>query len=158
MRIETDQAMRNFGASLSEKLKSGMILTLSGELGAGKTTFAKGLASGFGIEAEVTSPTFTILNVYPLPEPVNGIKELIHVDTYRMDHESDMLDVGINDYLGTPGTLCVLEWPEQMPTILNGKNVIPITFTHDADGARTLRSPLFTADATPDTVSAPSIL
>lgn len=98
---------------LAHELAGGDVVLLSGELGAGKTTFTKALATALGVQTTVTSPTFTLMNVYP----VSGhptIHELVHVDTYRIERSEELEEIGLAEYLGRPDTLCVIEWPEKI--------------------------------------------
>jgi tRNA threonylcarbamoyladenosine biosynthesis protein TsaE len=83
---------------------------LSGELGAGKTTFCQGL--GLGLEVEdpkaIVSPTFTLANEY------RGLTDIFHLDLYRLESPEEFLEAGLEDYLVRPG-LTIVEWPEKMP-------------------------------------------
>lgn len=120
---ETFKIAKDFAAIL----RPGDIVTLTGDLGAGKTTFTKGLAQGLGITKKIISPTFTIMNV--LPADKNGITTLVHVDTYRLKDTAELEQVGITDYLGAADTVCVIEWPDLAEKLLN-KKIISITITH----------------------------
>lgn len=122
----SEQETENFGQELSLKLKGGDILLLSGELGAGKTTFIKGIARGLGITSEITSPTFTLMNVYP----TSTNKNLVHIDTYRLNDEQELIDIGVEDYLGKPNTICVIEWPEKISGLLKNKKTTSILLEH----------------------------
>ena len=96
------------GVKIGQKLKPGAVVALCGELGAGKTAFTRGLASGLGIKANVTSPTFTIVNEYP------GEIPLFHFDMYRLESENELFDIGWDDYQDRSG-VCVVEWSEKVP-------------------------------------------
>jgi len=96
------------GEKLGRTLKSGAVVALYGELGAGKTAFSKGIASGLGIDANVTSPTFTIVNEY------TGEIPLFHFDMYRLGSEAELFDIGWDDYLDRGG-VCVVEWSKKVP-------------------------------------------
>jgi tRNA threonylcarbamoyladenosine biosynthesis protein TsaE len=119
-----------FGKKLSTKLNGGNILLLYGELGAGKTSLVKGLAKGLGIKHEITSPTFTLMNVYLIKNKKTQIKQFVHIDTYRLKDEKELLEIGIEDYLGKPDTVCVIEWPEKISNLLKDKKTSSISFTH----------------------------
>jgi len=108
----------DFGAKLSQSLKGGDILLLYGDLGAGKTTLVKGIAAGLGIKKEITSPTFALLNLYKLKANKSKLEALVHIDTYRLKNEQELIDIGAEDYLGAPGTVCVIEWPEKIEGLL----------------------------------------
>ncbi len=100
-----------FGAELAQALGPGDVVLISGELGAGKTTFVRGACRALGVSAVVTSPTFTIGQRYPAPVPVS------HVDLYRVgdlrDEDPDLLA----DYL-RPDAIAFVEWPPEDPTAL----------------------------------------
>ena len=89
---------------LADKLPDGMTLTFTGDLGAGKTTFVRGLAEGLGITEIVQSPTFNIMKIY-----LKGKRPLIHIDAYRL---ADIdTDIGLDEYIGYETGITVIEWP-----------------------------------------------
>jgi len=108
-----------FAKMISENLSGGDILLLEGEMGAGKTTFTKALAEHLGIKDEIVSPTFTLMNLYQAD--FKDIKNLVHIDTYRLKDETELLGIGAEDYVGKNDTLSVIEWPEKIPEILHNK-------------------------------------
>lgn len=89
---------------------------LKGEMGAGKTTLVKEVVHQFGIDATVSSPTFSIVNQYG--NPARGI--IYHFDLYRLKSESEAFDIGLDEYL-TSGDLCLIEWPEKLEMLLPQK-------------------------------------
>lgn len=95
------------GRMIGEAARPGLIVTLSGDLGAGKTAMTKGIAAGLGVPKPeyVTSPTFTIQKVY------QGRLKLDHLDFYRLDREAQLEDLGLEDTLGAEG-VSVIEWPD----------------------------------------------
>jgi len=99
---ETERA----GVLLGERLQQGDVVLLTGELGAGKTTFVRGVAQGTGSKAHVASPTFQLLRIYP------GRLQLAHVDLYRVEKSSELRDLGL-DELATDGAV-VVEWGERL--------------------------------------------
>lgn len=101
---ESEQQTIELANEFAKTLKGGEVILLNGELGAGKTTFSKGLAKGLGIEETITSPTFTLLNIYE-----SGRLKLYHFDMYRLAEESD-LDYGFDEYYGEKGSVCLIEW------------------------------------------------
>lgn len=132
----TDADTKAIAAELTAQCQAGDIITLTGDLGAGKTTFTKGVAEYLGITKEIVSPTFTIMNVYETPHPV--IKRLVHIDTYRLKSLDELLGIGIEDFVGAPDTLSVIEWPELAAPFLANKNVTAVTLAHNNDGSRTI--------------------
>lgn len=107
---ETEAIAANFAACL----RPGELVALHGDLGSGKTVFARGLARALGITEPVTSPTFALVQEYELPEPVRGIRHLCHLDLYRIDHADAASVFGLDEYLDAPGTLLLVEWPERL--------------------------------------------
>lgn len=96
----------SLGEALGRVVLPGMVLTLDGDLGAGKTAFTRGFARGMGLRSRVTSPTFTIVNEY---NDQDGVPRLFHFDTYRLGSSDDFYDVGLDEYFGRGG-VCVIEW------------------------------------------------
>jgi len=101
------EAMRELGRSLAKQLQPGDLLVLSGELGAGKTTFTQGLGEGLGVRGQVTSPTFVIARVHP--SEVGG-PDLVHVDAYRLGGMAELDDLDLDTDLDDAVT--VVEWGE----------------------------------------------
>ena len=100
---------RELGARLAGMLKAGDVVLLEGELGAGKSELARGVARGLGVRETVTSPSFTILNVYE-----SGRLPLYHFDWYRIRSGDELFELGADEYLGGDG-IALVEWPEQCP-------------------------------------------
>lgn len=109
---ETEKLAYDFAKTLSNN----DIVVLDGNLGAGKTKFMYGLAKYFNIENLVSSPTFTIVNEYPLKEEKNNIKCVYHFDVYRLSGSDDFLDSIGTDYFSNG--LCVIEWGKIIKDIL----------------------------------------
>lgn len=97
---------------LAKEVKAGSIYTLSGDLGAGKTVFARGFARGLGIMSPVTSPTFTLVNEYK-----KGRLPLYHFDVYRLGEAEELYDTGFEDYLENGGVV-LIEWAERIEELL----------------------------------------
>lgn len=89
------------------------IVALQGDLGAGKTVFAKGAAQVLGVHEVVTSPTFVIQKVYQLPATAPW-KRLVHIDAYRLEGEEELHSIGWDDVATDPGNLVIVEWPLQV--------------------------------------------
>ena len=100
------------GEALARVLAPGSVVAFSGDLGAGKTAFTRGLARGLGIAERVTSPTFTIVNEYE-----GGRLPLFHFDMYRLGSEEELFDIGWEDYLARGG-VCAVEWSENVERAL----------------------------------------
>lgn len=121
----------SFGQSYAKELKGGEVLALFGDLGAGKTVFAKGLAKGLGLKTKVNSPTFNILKLYS-SKGVKKIKYFCHVDAYRLGSASDLEAIGIKDFMREPGTVVLIEWAEKIKSLLpRGTKKIYIKHLHD---------------------------
>jgi tRNA threonylcarbamoyladenosine biosynthesis protein TsaE len=102
---------KRLAASLAASLKPGAVIALHGDLGAGKTCFAQGLAEALGIQRPVSSPTFTLISEY------QGRLKLNHIDLYRIHNVQEALNLGIDEYLHGEG-VTVIEWAERIAPIL----------------------------------------
>ncbi|MBQ8555226.1 MAG: tRNA (adenosine(37)-N6)-threonylcarbamoyltransferase complex ATPase subunit type 1 TsaE [Clostridia bacterium] len=109
MITNSPQETRALGRCLSAQLRPGDVLLLWGDLGAGKSELTRGIAEGLGVTATVTSPSFTILNVYE-----DGRVPLYHFDWYRLNGADELYEMGMDEYLGGDG-IAVVEWPGQCP-------------------------------------------
>lgn len=114
------------GKKTGEKAKPGQVYTLTGDLGTGKTVFAQGLAAGLGIRDTVSSPTFTILQIYE-----EGRIPFYHFDVYRIGDISEMEEIGYEDCFYGDG-VCLIEWAELIRELLPEK-YISITITKDLE-------------------------
>lgn len=103
--LPSNEATIALGEMVGKNLRPGDILLLEGDLGAGKTTFAQGVAKGLGVDEFVNSPTFVIINEY-----FSGRLSLYHMDLYRVEDESQLYDLGIEEYFFGNG-VCLVEWP-----------------------------------------------
>lgn len=108
--------------------RSATIVTLSGTLGAGKTTFTKALAKTLGVTARVSSPTFILMKFFAVP-PKQGWKQLIHIDAYRLEKPEELQVLGWDTYCKDPDTLMVIEWPEKIKKLLP-KDVIKVKLAY----------------------------
>lgn len=106
----------NFGLTLAKKSIGGQIYSLIGDLGGGKTHFTKGFALGLGLNSEISSPSFVLMKVYKIKH--KQAKYFCHVDVYRLKRPEEILEVGLNEYLGRPDTITVIEWADKIKKIL----------------------------------------
>ena len=109
VRLEKAADVEHFGARLAAVLRAGDVILLEGDLGAGKTTLARGLLRGLGLAGEAPSPTFAILQGYEPPEVTLPVG---HVDLYRLDDAQELEELGLDDWLAD-GAL-VIEWPDRL--------------------------------------------
>lgn len=111
------------------------LVTLSGELGAGKTAFAQAVARALGVEEVVTSPTFVLEKIYLLPQLKNEVSKfmrLIHIDAYRLEKSADLAPLGFDELMQDSGNLIFLEWPERVSDVLSVSTVcISIIANHN---------------------------
>ncbi|MCR5119887.1 MAG: tRNA (adenosine(37)-N6)-threonylcarbamoyltransferase complex ATPase subunit type 1 TsaE [Lachnospiraceae bacterium] len=112
------------GVKLGEKAKPGDIYAVTGDLGAGKTVLAKGLAKGLGFEGVVNSPTFTVMQEYR-----GGRLDLFHFDTYRIEEPEEMYELDYEEYFFGKG-VCLIEWPGQIEELIP-ENAVKINMEYD---------------------------
>lgn len=131
----TPEETEALGETLGQSLEPGDVIAFTGDLGAGKTAFTRGLARGLGVTDRVTSPTFTIVNEYG-----GGRLPLFHFDMYRLSSSEELFDIGWEDYLGRGG-VCAVEWSEIVDDALEG-NPIRVDIrrgTHDSQRVITVQ-------------------
>lgn len=119
------------GAELAARLPAGSVVAFTGDLGAGKTAFVRGMAHGLGIKERVTSPTFTIVNEYE-----GGSRPLFHFDLYRLENADELFEIGWDDYLARGG-ICAVEWSERAAEAMAGCIRVDIR-RGDHDGQRVI--------------------
>lgn len=134
---DNDAATLELGRRLAPLLRPGQTVALHGDLGAGKTVLSRGIARGLGVTEPVTSPTFTIVQEYPLP---NG-NALYHLDMYRLDDAHAALAFGVDEFLFAAHAITLVEWPERIAPILNSPDRIDITIVHQSPTCRRLTLP-----------------
>tara|TARA_Y100000996_G_scaffold384404_1_gene341075 strand:+ start:1073 stop:1498 length:426 start_codon:yes stop_codon:yes gene_type:complete len=120
--ISTPRDCINLGRKISNKLKPGDIVSLEGNLGAGKTTFVKGILKGLNYKYDVTSPTFTLINEY------HADIKVIHIDFYRESSSERWKVIGLDEYLYSD-SIIILEWGNIVKDLLPN-NMINIFFEH----------------------------
>ena len=129
----SEQETEQLGQRVGRALKSGSVIAYTGDLGAGKTAFTRGLARGLDIPERVTSPTFTIVNEYE-----GGRLPLFHFDMYRLGGSDELFDIGWEDYLARGG-VCAVEWSENVEDALDGDTVRIDIRRGEHDGQRRIR-------------------
>jgi tRNA threonylcarbamoyladenosine biosynthesis protein TsaE len=127
----SEQDTINFAKKLASHLKCGDIIILNGELGSGKTKFVQGILTFFGLEKEISSPTFTIVNEY-----TNNAVNIYHFDVYRLEDSSEFYEFGGEEYFEKG--ICLIEWGNLIYDVLP-KNYIEINFSkNDNENIRIL--------------------
>ncbi|MEA1963254.1 MAG: tRNA (adenosine(37)-N6)-threonylcarbamoyltransferase complex ATPase subunit type 1 TsaE [Patescibacteria group bacterium] len=129
----SEQETFDWAKNFARELKGGEVIGLIGDLGAGKTVFAKGLAEGLGIKKTVNSPTFVIMKIYMVKNaPARGwsasggkseIRNLAHIDAYRLKSEEDIIAIGADEYFARKDTITIIEWPENIKKCLPKKTI-----------------------------------
>ena len=136
LRTETAEDTRRVGVALAALLEPRDAVALTGELAAGKTTFAQGVARGLGVVEQVISPTFTLVREY------RGRLRLAHVDVYRLEHVQDVVDLGLEE-LGDEAVLLV-EWGDAIDALLPADHLVveiaPVDPSGDSQARRVLLS------------------
>jgi len=121
------------GERLGHQLKGGDTVCLTGDLGGGKTHFAKGIAEGLGIVETIISPTFVLMRVYDRGEAPN----LYHLDLYRIKNEEELEPMDLDDIIGSDKAIVVMEWPENIRAVIP-ENAIWITFKYIDEKTRSI--------------------
>lgn len=130
-----------FARRIARELQGGEVLLLQGELGAGKTTFVRGLARALGITTRIKSPTFTLLNLHTIPvhatmrsrkrnARASRLRHFAHADAYRVKNARALEAIGLMDYINRRDTVCVIEWGEKIKPLLRGRRYTLIKFRH----------------------------
>lgn len=132
VRCPDTDATQAVAASLAAVLRPGDVILLEGDLGAGKTTFTQGLARALGVGEAVTSPTFVLMNIYP----TDAGFDLVHVDVYRLDRLSEVVDLALPEMI-EDGSVVVVEWGERAAAALSGEH-LRVRIEADQDGERTV--------------------
>jgi tRNA threonylcarbamoyladenosine biosynthesis protein TsaE len=121
-------ATERFGRRLAGQLRAGDVVALSGTLGAGKTTLARGVLRGLGFEGDVASPTF------PIVQPYDTVPPLWHVDLYRIEHPDELEELGLDE--ARLDAVLLIEWPERLPRLWG--DALQLALDIRPDGARAL--------------------
>ncbi len=128
----SEEETENLGLRLGEILKSGDLVCLNGELGTGKTAFARGICQAYGAERYVSSPTFTLVNEYPAPVP------LYHFDLYRLSSPDELYEIGFEEYINGQG-IVVIEWPDLAKDLISREHIQVDIIRGKEENKRTVR-------------------
>jgi tRNA threonylcarbamoyladenosine biosynthesis protein TsaE len=131
MHLATPHESEELGARLAEVVAAGDVITLSGPLGAGKTSVARGLLAALGLEDEAPSPTFAIVQPYAPPETRLPV---MHVDLYRIEHPDELDELGLDE--ARAESVLLIEWPERAPG--RWPEALALTLDFAPDGGRAL--------------------
>ncbi|MFT4730074.1 MAG: tRNA threonylcarbamoyladenosine biosynthesis protein TsaE [Granulosicoccus sp.] len=121
--IANEVAMQSFGTTLVKSLPEKALVTLSGELGAGKSVLARAMIHSLGYEGRVKSPTYTLIETYEATNADNSVTRIAHLDLYRLSDPEELDYLGFDDVLVT-NNLVIIEWPEQ------GEGRVPVASVH----------------------------
>ena len=134
--LDDPAAMDAFGARIAAQLRPGDVIALSGSLGAGKTTLARGIIAALGFHGEVPSPTFTIVETYTPP----AVRiPLVHADFYRLDRPAEADELGLDDY--REGGALIAEWPEHVGGFATEPGCLAIALEIHGAGRRAIVEP-----------------
>ena len=131
LKLADPAASEAFGARLAALARPGDVIALTGPLGAGKTSIARGLLSALGLEGEAPSPSFAIVQPYAPPEVRYPV---LHVDLYRIDEPGEIEELGLDEALSD--SLLIVEWPERAPGMW--PEALALSLTIEPDGTRAL--------------------
>jgi len=115
---KTEKDTQNFAKKLAKSLKGGEIIALEGDLGAGKTTLIQYLAKALNVKEKVTSPTFVLLKIYEISNKKYGLRNLVHVDCYRLDDPQELFYLGLEEYLNKKDAVVAIEWVDKIKKYL----------------------------------------
>ena len=138
MILSDPAASEALGARLAAAVRPGDVVTLSGPLGAGKTSIARGLLAGLGLAGEAPSPTFAIVQPY---EPPDVSLPVLHVDLYRIEDANELEELGLDEALAD--AVLLVEWPERAPG--RWPHALALTLATETDGGRVLTAVVPTA-------------
>ena len=130
---EFKEQVTEFARGLRPRADAATVVALSGDLGAGKTTFVQAVAKELGIKDQLASPTFVIEKIYEIRHPVSNFRRFIHIDAYRLKGGHDLEVLGWRELTTDPANLIFLEWPENVSEAVPS-SAIPISLqTNDAE-------------------------
>lgn len=123
----SEQETKQLAADFAKSLRGGEVIFLTGDLGSGKTTFVRGVAEAFGFHEPVRSPSFTLVNRYPIEH--GAVKQMLHIDFYRIDDASEIAPLALEEEVGRPEAITFIEWPESVPHSLQSTHRISFVAT-----------------------------
>jgi tRNA threonylcarbamoyladenosine biosynthesis protein TsaE len=115
---KSTQETKKWANKYAQSLQGGEIIGLIGDLGAGKTTFSQGLATGLMVKQNVNSPTYVIMKIYQINNSKSKIKNLVHIDAYRLESSADLEAIGALEYFGREDTVVLIEWANKIKGVL----------------------------------------
>ncbi|MBI5793519.1 tRNA (adenosine(37)-N6)-threonylcarbamoyltransferase complex ATPase subunit type 1 TsaE [Candidatus Uhrbacteria bacterium] len=127
----SEQETKNLAAEFARTLHGGEVIFLEGDLGSGKTTFVRGVAEALGFVEPVRSPTFTIVNRYPVTQ--GAIRQILHVDLYRLKDPSELTALALEEELRRPDTVVFIEWADHADGLLGSPTYAIIFSVHDLE-------------------------
>jgi tRNA threonylcarbamoyladenosine biosynthesis protein TsaE len=133
--------LKDFAKRLAKELNGGEIIGLVGDLGAGKTTLVQALAEAMGVEGQVKSPTFILMQCFKIGQgyqTAKGINELCHVDAYRLENEDELFAIGFGEYAEREDAVSIVEWADRIESLSWLEDYREIKFDFGDDGQRIL--------------------
>jgi tRNA threonylcarbamoyladenosine biosynthesis protein TsaE len=127
--LNNEEKTIELGKVLGQLINSPCLIYLEGDLGAGKTHLTKGIASVLGIQEDITSPTFTLINEY-----VTEKIKLYHLDLYRLDSLNQVLNLGVEDFIDTDKSVVIMEWSDKLNGYKLSDRLIEIKLLHEEVG------------------------
>ncbi len=134
-RVVGAEGMRRLGATIAQKLEHDDIVLLHGDLGAGKTTLAQGIAAALGVTKTVQSPTFTLVSDYPVTLASGAATVLYHLDLYRLNDPEELGDIGWDELIAANDSVMIVEWPERAGDWLPERYLL-VSIAHAGPDAR----------------------
>lgn len=134
IRTKTAKETENIARELAletgrvKKQTSALVIVLSGNLGAGKTTFAQGFARALGIKKRILSPTFVLMKIYALKKRARA-RHFVHIDCYRIHSPRDITPLGVKEIFRDKNAIILIEWPERIRTLIP-KSALWVKFRH----------------------------
>lgn len=118
---ESPEETAELAKKAGKRIREGTVLCLVGDLGAGKTLFTQNLVKMLGVDTDVTSPTFSLMNVY------EGICPILHFDLYRLENDAELDELGFYEYVEEPTGIVIIEWADKFPDALP-EEYVTVTF------------------------------